>query len=74
MKRYIDMICARKEIELSAEIRLTEKRLLNRLAVYIPPNEYIELEEEFYRIYSMVEKEAFAYGFMDGIRFLIKSM
>ena len=71
---FVEMIYRKKELEMSAETRVAEKLLLLRLSALVPRDSYIEIEEDLYNVYSKIEKESFSYGFLEGVRFLMKCM
>ena len=75
MERYItDELYLSIQHQRSAEVELAEKRLYKMLSRLITENDYIEFEEELTKIYAIVEREFFYYGFMEGIRFLMKCL
>lgn len=75
MERYItDELYYNTQHQRSAEVELAEKRLYKMLSTLIAEKDYIKLEEELNRLYAIVEREFFYYGFTEGVRFLMKCL
>jgi len=72
MERYIvDAIYYKIQHEKSVEEELLEKKVFETLSTLIPRKEYLKMEEELTALLSILEKDLFYCGFIEGIRFLL---
>ena len=73
MERYItDTIYGNTEQPGQVDVELAIARLNTVLADSMEVKDYLPIETELNRVHSMVEKEWFNRGFVEGIRFLLK--
>ena len=72
MERYItDAVYYKIQPEKSLEEKLLEKKVFGKLSTLIPSEEYLKMEEELNALLSILEKDLFCCGFIEGIRFLL---
>ena len=68
MGRYItDAIYYRIQPEKSVEEKLLEKKVFGKLSNLIPRKEYLKMEDELSALLSILEKDLFYCGFVEGI-------
>ena len=70
-KAITDLIYSRVVKDRSAEVELAMYKMYRLISSCTSETDYVRLEEELNRVYSMVEKELFYRGFTEGIRFLM---
>lgn len=73
MNHFItDMLYDSMELPKTTELAFTEKRLLCALSTTLSQAEYVRIEDELSQFLSMLEREVFCCGFLEGIRFLLR--
>lgn len=73
MERYItDEIYRRISVENSAELMMDVQSLCSSLAEHYEKEEYQQIEEQLYKVFSLLERDGFHVGFIEGIRFVVK--
>ncbi len=73
-KDITDLIYYRTVKEKSVEVELAVNRMYRAISVCTSKKDFVKLEEELNKVYSVVEKELFYRGFTEGIRFLLDLM
>lgn len=75
MERFItDELYDNLEISKTRKLEVSEEKIFCKLSSLIAEKDYMEMEEELTLYLAMLEREMFYWGFMLGIRFLIKSL
>ena len=75
MERYItDHIFTHVVTEKSLVAELRERRIYEILKNYLSGVDYLKIEEEINAYYDLLGKEMFYYGFIEGMRFILKAM
>lgn len=73
-KDITDLIYCRVVKNKSAEVELAVYKMYRSISACTSDTDFVKLEEELNTVYSMVEKELFYRGFIEGIRFLLDLM
>lgn len=73
-KNITDMIYCQIINNKSAEVELAVYKMYRAISACTSEKDFVGLEEELNRVYSVVEKELFYRGFTEGIRFLLDLM
>lgn len=73
MKRYItDEMFNQLEYVNSGDVMVAEKELCAMLQSFISNKDHLGVEDTLFTFCSMLEREYFYVGFMEGIRFLLR--
>lgn len=72
VKNIADTIYDNTERTSSENMEIAIIRLTSRLSKTLTEKEYIAFEEEFSHAQSLIEKEWFYRGFLEGIRFIFE--